>query len=355
MRITILGGWGKALKEIRYWKLENKDEFNQACLAIGKELARRRQTIIVGDDDPVSTDRQIVNGILAEEDHRGLRIEVIETSKKRLYDAEWQKYGGSLFVHHSFSEVSSESASAKIISVGKADAVLAIAGMRKTYDAGLASLVARKTLVPVGSFGGASRRLLEAVEKLGETENLDKLRALNGRWSADLVDTVLELLGVTSSGKLRAFVGSSSEGLEVAKQLQGLLSSELEVEVWNQGTVFGLGDATLEALERAVSAYDIGIFVFTPDDELHSRGVVKPVARDNVVFELGLFTGRLSRWRAFVVHPSKKTIELPTDLSGITTAPYDADKSLDEALKPVSQSILKAISEASFKASSRLR
>ena len=353
MRITILGGWGKDSKEIEDWKLGKQDEFNEACQAIGKELARRRQTIIVGDDDPVSADHHIVKGILAAEDHSGSRIEVIEMPEKRLFDKEWQESGGSLFVHHSFSQVSSESAGAKVISVGKADAVLAIAGMRKTYDAGLASLVARKTLVPIGSFGGASRQLLDAIEKLGETENFDRLRTLNGRWNPDLLYTALDLLGITKSGKPRVFIGSSSEGLKVAKKLQMLLRDDLEVELWNEGTVFGLGTATLEALERAVSVYDVGVFVFTPDDQVHTRGVVKPVARDNVIFELGLFTGRLTRWRAFVVHPS--TIELPTDLSGITTASYDANKRLSEALKPVSKGILTAITEASSKASSRLR
>jgi hypothetical protein len=355
MRITILGGWGKNHNEIEKWELQKQDKFNEACQAIGKELARRSQTIIVGDDDPVSADHHIVKGILAADDHSGSRIEVIEPYERRLFEKEWQESDGSLFVHHSFSEVSSESAGAKIISVGKADAVLTIAGMRKTYDAGLASLVSRKTLVPIGSFGGASRKLLDAIDRLGETENLDKLRTLNGLWSPVLIDTALDLLGITHSGKPRAFIGSSSEGLEVAKKLQTLLRDSLEVEVWNEDTVFGLGAATLEALERAVSVYDVGIFVFTPDDQLHTRGVVKPVARDNVIFELGLFTGRLTRWRAFVVHPSKKTIELPTDLSGITTAPYDGNKCLDDALKPVCKSILKAITEASSKASSRLR
>jgi predicted nucleotide-binding protein len=55
-----------------------------------------------------------------------------------------------------------------------------------------------------------------------------------------------------------------------------------------------LGDSTLEALERAVLEYEFGIFVFTPDDEIHTRGELKPVARDNVVFEAGLFIGKLT-------------------------------------------------------------
>jgi len=122
----------------------------------------------------------------------------------------------------------------------------------------------------------------------------------------------------------RAFIGSSSEGLAIAKALQQMLSSDLAIEIWNEGTIFGLGDATLEALEAAVVRYDFGLFVFTPDDQLHSRGDVMAVARDNVLFEFGLFLGRLSRHRSFILRPSGSAISLPTDLAGITTASYDA-------------------------------
>ena len=147
--------------------------------------------------------------------------------------------------------------------------------------------------------------------------------------------------------RLRAFIGSSTEGLKVANKLRMLLDSDLALEVWNQGTVFGLGDATLEALERAVMTYDFGIFVFTPDDQVHTRGESKPVARDNVVFELGLFIGKLTRRKAFVVHPSKKAITLPSDLLGISTAIYDPDNpNLAVALGPACERIREAIARA---------
>ena len=45
--------------------------------------------------------------------------------------------------------------------------------------------------------------------------------------------------------------------------------------------------------------------------------------RDNVLFELGLFMGKLSRSRAILVHPKVKDLKLPSDLSGLTLVPYD--------------------------------
>jgi predicted nucleotide-binding protein len=142
------------------------------------------------------------------------------------------------------------------------------------------------------------------------------------------------------------FIGSSAEGLPVANQIQLLLQYDFEVEVWNQGTAFGLGTANLEALETAVLSYEFGIFVFTPDDETQMRGQLKQVARDNVVFELGLFTGRLSRKRAFVVQP-RSGLALPSDLAGITTASYDPGHSnLAAALGPACQQIRNAVASA---------
>ena len=149
--------------------------------------------------------------------------------------------------------------------------------------------------------------------------------------------------GATSE-KPRVFVGSSSEGLAIANKVQELLAHDATVVVWNQGTVFGLGTATLEALEKAVLDYDFAVFVFSPDDELHTRGESKPIARDNVVFELGLFTGKLGRSRAVVLNPGGGAVALPSDLLGITTASYDAkQKNVAASLGPPCNRIRDAI------------
>lgn len=148
-------------------------------------------------------------------------------------------------------------------------------------------------------------------------EALDALFAESGR----LLD-----VGVAAAAgtKPKVFIASSTEGLEVARCIQLELARDCSVEIWNQGTVFGLGSATIEALESAVTHYDFGIFVFTPDDELVSRGQSKSVARDNVVFEAGLFIGSLTRFRAFVVRPP--SVSLPTDFDGVATATYDSEQ-----------------------------
>jgi predicted nucleotide-binding protein len=185
------------------------------------------------------------------------------------------------------------------------------------------------------------RRALLAVEMLspGQLSAANKLYAASGSLLSEVSDNV------PAASKVRVLIGSSTEGLPVAREMQSQLQYEFEVEVWNQGTVFGLGTSTLEALEAAVLSYDFGVFIFTPDDETYVRGQVKQVARDNVVFELGLFTGKLSRKRAFVIQP-RRGVVLPSDLAGITTATYDQEHAnLSAALGPACQEVRRAIAK----------
>jgi hypothetical protein len=112
------------------------------------------------------------------------------------------------------------------------------------------------------------------------------------------------------------FIGSATEGREVADNLQVLLRTDYDVQVWYQGSIRP-GQSVLESLVKEVSQYDFGIFVFTADDSVTSRGETSGAPRDNVVFELGLFTGCLGRDRTFVVVDADTRTRIPSDLAGI--------------------------------------
>jgi len=86
------------------------------------------------------------------------------------------------------------------------------------------------------------------------------------------------------------FIGSSSEGLEVARSLRTQLNNDAEVTLWNEG-VFTLSQGYLEALANALPRFDFAVLVFSADDQVESRGVTQIAPRDNVMFELGLFMG----------------------------------------------------------------
>lgn len=61
--------------------------------------------------------------------------------------------------------------------------------------------------------------------------------------------------------------------------------------------------------------------VFSADDELIVRDTHFESARDNVLFEYGLFLGRVGLDRAFVI--AQQEAKIPTDLLGITNTRYE--------------------------------
>jgi CRP/FNR family transcriptional regulator, cyclic AMP receptor protein len=119
----------------------------------------------------------------------------------------------------------------------------------------------------------------------------------------------------------KLFVISSVEALDVAREIQTQLERDVFSTVWTDG-VFFAGGYSLEALEKAVSESDFAVAVAQPDDIVETRGTRHATLRDNVLFELGLFMGRLTRYRAILVHPRVTGLKLPSDLLGLTLASY---------------------------------
>src|SRR4051794_13780436 len=152
------------------------------------------------------------------------------------------------------------------------------------------------------------------------------------------------------------FVGSSSEGYPITQAVQVLLDRVCEVETWSQG-VFGLSHGTLESLVLALDRFDFAVLVLTADDMTIKRGETAPAARDNVIFELGLFTGALGRDRTFMVFDRTKPPQLPSDLAGITAATYAPHSSgnLEAALGAACASIQKAVVKQGPRDTQKLR
>ncbi|MBZ5489887.1 MAG: nucleotide-binding protein [Acidobacteriia bacterium] len=134
--------------------------------------------------------------------------------------------------------------------------------------------------------------------------------------------------------KIRIFIISSVEALEIARTIQNAFEYDFTVVVWTDG-VFRASWYPIESLERQLDQSDFAIAVAQPDDITLSRGGSSPTARDNVIFELGLFIGRIGRQRSFLVEPRGEEVKLPTDLSGITALSYKYDpENLASAVGP---------------------
>jgi hypothetical protein len=149
--------------------------------------------------------------------------------------------------------------------------------------------------------------------------------------------------------KPKVFIGSSTEQLELAYATQEALEYNVESTVWNQD-VFALSRVTIASLIDQLDESDFGIFVLAPDDVLTMRDVQKHTIRDNGIFELGLFIGRLGSDRCFLIVPrGVDDLHLPSDLLGVLPATYDPgrqDGNLNAALGPACNRIRKAILKA---------
>lgn len=121
--------------------------------------------------------------------------------------------------------------------------------------------------------------------------------------------------------KIRVFLISSGEAVAVARIIQNALSRDFLVVPWTDG-VFKVASYPLQSLEDELEKCDFAIAVAHADDMTESRGRDWPSPRDNVVFELGLFMGRLNRQRAILMEPREEKVKLPSDLAGVTTIPY---------------------------------
>ena len=118
------------------------------------------------------------------------------------------------------------------------------------------------------------------------------------------------------------FIGSSTEGLEIAECVYSCLRRWAVVpRLWAEG-VFECSKTTIEDLIREAGSTDFAIIVLTADDMTRSRGNSKPSPRDNVLFELGLFMGALSRERTYILAPHGLELKIPTDLLGLTFLTY---------------------------------
>src|ERR1039458_2109010 len=142
----------------------------------------------------------------------------------------------------------------------------------------------------------------------------------------------------------KLFIISSSEALTVANELRAQLEHDVFCTVWTDG-VFFAGGYPLEALEKAVGESDFAVAIAQPDDVVRSRKRMQPTLRDNVLFELGLFMGKLTRHRAILIHPKIPNLKLPSDLHGLTLLSYAPGSPTDLAdrLKDVCNEIRKIV------------
>lgn len=124
----------------------------------------------------------------------------------------------------------------------------------------------------------------------------------------------------------RIFAISSAEALPVAMTGVAQFKHEDNFEYlpW-PAEVFRTSSYPMDDLEAELSRADFAVAIAQDDDMSTSRSTRTRVPRDNVIFELGLFMGRLGRKRTVLMVPKGTDVKLPSDLKGLSVVHYSKE------------------------------
>jgi hypothetical protein len=132
-----------------------------------------------------------------------------------------------------------------------------------------------------------------------------------------------------SAYRATVFIASSGESRIIADAVKANFDREADVDIWAEN-IFKLNQATLATLMNRASYYDFFIAVFAADDVAIIKKNKKDVTRDNVIFEFGLFLGRIGLDRTFFI--LEEGVNLFSDWDGITKTSYRRRDNLVAAL-----------------------
>lgn len=120
--------------------------------------------------------------------------------------------------------------------------------------------------------------------------------------------------------KPKVFIASSKHSKMVAEFLKKGLERDCLITTWYEDA-FKPSQNFLTDLEICSNNVNFAILIATPDDTVQKFNSSKKIrkARDNVIFESGLFIGKLGRENCLFVTPQRSLPGLlPTDLDGIS-------------------------------------
>ena len=132
--------------------------------------------------------------------------------------------------------------------------------------------------------------------------------------------------------KSQVFIASSSRTLNLATCLASELNKDkdfIQARVWSEVSANLQGVTIIEMLEKISHSYDFAIIILGRDDLLMTQAGPIPKARDNCIFEAGMFFGAIGRERCFLLN-SVSQDDLPSDLGGIISMPIRQPDDLDD-------------------------
>jgi hypothetical protein len=157
------------------------------------------------------------------------------------------------------------------------------------------------------------------------------------------------------SEKPNLFVASSSEQMQAARQIAEALKSPQEWTVLVWDGLFSFSSTYIESLEHELDLVDFAAIILTGDDVANVREKAAVLPRDNVLFELGLFIGRLGRPRCFFFVDGASGTQIASDLSGVKAASFYQDAAPGDPRKPSLRTVAKSVKEQMRQLGSRYK
>lgn len=182
---------------------------------------------------------------------------------------------------------------------------------------------------PIVLSAGMPRSELLRVKLAGVKQAKSVLAAMIDEIKKDWTEDTpaLETADFTQNGKVFLVHGRDNEATQsVARFLERM---HLQVVILSDEV--NEGRTIIEKFE-ASSNVGFAIVLMTSDDEGRLKGttVLYPRARQNVIFELGYFVGKLGRARVFALR--QDDVEVPSDFSGVVYVPFDPAGAWKQAL-----------------------
>jgi hypothetical protein len=139
------------------------------------------------------------------------------------------------------------------------------------------------------------------------------------------------------------FLGSSANHLDVLKQVSAFIGDTGDCVLWPKA--FVQNKSNLDSLIRQTKLADFSVLLAMKDDLLWKKNEVHEVARDNVIFEFGLFLGSSGVYKSFLL--VEDGINLPSDLDGIALGRFTLETGKYNSLDKVCEEIKAGINAAS--------
>jgi CheY-like chemotaxis protein len=138
--------------------------------------------------------------------------------------------------------------------------------------------------------------------------------------SGDLVKYICNVTGKAPIDGPKCFIVHGHDKTmkpELKNYLQNTLKLPEPIILHEQSC---LGRTIIEKFEDESENVDLVFVLFTPDDKVYASDATndqKRRSRQNVIFEMGYFLGKLGRKHGRVIMLYKGEIELPSDISGL--------------------------------------